>query len=179
MDEQLSENESLPRPKGKAELLERIARTRAALEETVGSLSEAQLVAPGPDEGWSAKDHLAHLATWERGLAALLRRDPRYAAMGVDEQSYLSNETDLNAIIYQRNKDRPPADVLDSLRQAQQELLAALAGLTDADLFKTYSHYQPDEPGEDSGAPILGWIAGNTYDHYAEHQAWIRALVRR
>jgi hypothetical protein len=67
--------------------------------------------------------------------------------------------------------------VLAALRDGQQQLLDALDGLTDADLFKTYSHYQPDEPGKDSGAPILGWIAGNTYAHYAEHQGWIQALV--
>ena len=53
-----------------------------------------------------------------------------------------------------------------------------LAGLSDADLLKTYRHYQPDEPEENSGAPIIGWIAGNTYEHYAEHQAWVEALAR-
>ena len=43
-----------------------------------------------------------------------------------------------------------------------------LSGLTDANLLKTYSYYQPDEPGEDSGSPIVGWITGNTYYHYDE-----------
>ena len=49
---------------------------------------------------------------------------------------------------------------------------------SDADLRKTYSHYQPDEPGEDSGEPIMRWVAGNTYEHYAEHQEWIEALIK-
>ena len=174
MDNQLTE----PLPRDKAQLLERIQRARAALEQTISQLSAAQLVAPGPYEGWSVKDHLAHLAIWEQGLAALLQGRPRYAAMHVDEETYLSADTDgLNAIIYQHNKDRSLAEVLAAFRQAHQQTLAALAGLTDADLFKTYSHYQPDEPGEDSGEPILRWIAGNTYEHYAEHQAWIQALV--
>lgn len=53
-----------------------------------------------------------------------------------------------------------------------------LARLHDADLLKTYSEFQPDQPGEDSGAPIIGWIADNTYEHYAEHQAWVEALAR-
>ena len=56
-------------------------------------------------------------------------------------------------------------------------MLTTLAGLSDEDLFKTYSYYQPDEPGDDSGDPILNWIMGNTYEHYAEHQAWIEALL--
>ena len=29
--------------------------------------------------------------------------------------------------------------------------MAAPEKLSDTDLFKTYSHYQPDDPGEDSG----------------------------
>ncbi|MGB2696186.1 MAG: DinB family protein [Dehalococcoidia bacterium] len=174
----MMDNESQPLPRDKDELLQRIQRSRAALEQTISQLSDAQLVAPGPSEGWSARDHLAHLTIWEQGLAALLQGHPRYTTMGLDEQTYLNtDEVGLNEIIYQHNKDRSLTEVLAAFQQAHQQVLAALAGLTDADLFLTYSHDQPDEPGEDSGAPILGWIAGNTYDHYAEHQAWIQALV--
>ncbi|MEX1252866.1 MAG: ClbS/DfsB family four-helix bundle protein [Dehalococcoidia bacterium] len=158
-------------PQDKTALIERIEAARAALDETISRLTDAQLVAPGPYEGWSVKDHLAHLAAWERGIAALLRRRPRYEAMGVDERTYLTAGTDgINAAVHEHGKDLSLADVLAEFRQTQQDLLAAL---TDADLFKTYSHYQPNEPGKDSGAPIVKWIAGNTYEHYAEHVAWL------
>lgn len=180
MDEQLSEseNDATTLPKEKVDLLERIRRTRAALEQTVGRLSPAQLVAPGAAAGWSVKDHLAHIAIWELGLAALLQRRLRYAAMDIDEATYLRGEDAINEIIYERNKARSAPDVLADFRRAHQELLAAVGGLTEAGLLRTYSHYQPDEPGEDSGAPIVRWIAGNTYEHYDEHQEWIEALVR-
>ena len=94
------------------------------------------------------------------------------------EQTYLRSEDALNALIYRQNKERPLSDVVADFQQAHTDLLGVLAGLTDADLFRTYSDYQPDEPGEDSGAPIVGWIAGNSYEHYAEHQAWVEALAR-
>ena len=97
--------------------------------------------------------------------------------MDVDEATYRRGADAINEIVYEREKDRSAPDVLADYRQAHQELLAALAGLTEADLLKTYSYYQPDEPGEDSGAPIVRWIAGNTYEHYDEHRAWIEALV--
>jgi hypothetical protein len=29
-------------------------------------------------------------------------------------------------------------------------------------LLKTYSHYQPDEPGDDSGEAVLRWVVGNS-----------------
>jgi hypothetical protein len=162
----------------KAALLERIRSARSDLEQALGRLSDEQLVAPGAD-GWSAKDHLAHLIVWEQGLVALLEHRPRYIDMGLDEATYLSGDTDrLNTIFYQRSKDRPLPEVLDEFRRSHQHVLDVLARLSEDDLYRTYSHYQPDEPGEDSGAPILGWIAGNTYEHYAEHQGWIEALAR-
>ncbi len=175
MDEQLTDDESQPLPKDKAELIERIRRSRSALEATIGRLSDAQLVAPRPPDGWAVKDHLLHIAAWERSLEALLQGRPRYAAMNVDEQTYLRSEDALNALIYRQNKERPLSEALADFEQVHKDLLAVL---TDADLLKTYSDYQPDEPGEDSGAPIIGWIAGNSYEHYAEHQAWVEALAR-
>ncbi|MCH7812342.1 MAG: ClbS/DfsB family four-helix bundle protein [Chloroflexi bacterium] len=166
-------------PRDKADLLGRIERARASLDDVIGGLDEAQLVASGPDGGWSVKDHLAHLAAWEVGIAALLQHRPRYAAMQLDEKAYLITDEDgLNAIIYQQNQGRSFGAVRAAFGEAQRELLAALGGLNDADLLKTYSHYQRDEAGEDSGAPIVGWIAGNTYEHYDEHRGWIEALVR-
>ncbi|MCH8814238.1 MAG: ClbS/DfsB family four-helix bundle protein [Chloroflexi bacterium] len=163
-------------PRTKAELPKRIETARAALDDLIAGLSDDQLVAPAPNGGWSVKDHLAHLSAWEAGIAALLRRRPRYLAMQLDAETYLNTDTDgLNAIIYQRNKDRSLEDVRADLSHAQRRLLEALSGLTDADLLKTYSHYQPDE---DSGTPIVGWITGNTYDHYDEHRTLIEALTR-
>ena len=53
-------------------------------------------------------------------------------------------------------------------------LVAVLGGLSDDDLQKPYSHYQPTDP--DERRPVVGWVAGNTYEHYAEHIDWIKAF---
>jgi hypothetical protein len=55
-------------------------------------------------------------------------------------------------------------------------MLAALAGMSDAELFKPYASYTGETAGDDR-RPIIGWIVGNTYEHYAEHQAWIEAML--
>lgn len=172
-------DDSQPLPRDKAELMERIDGARGLLLETIGRLSEAQLVEPGLFDGWSVKDHLSHVATWERSLAALLQGRPCYAAMNVDRHTYASGDTDaVNALIFLHTKDRSLSEALADFEQAHTELLGVLAGLSDADLLRTYRHYQPDEPGSDSGAPVIGWIAGNTYEHYAEHQTWVEAVAR-
>jgi len=87
----------------KGELLERIQESYAALGETLRPLSEDQLDRPGPS-GWAVKDHLAHLAVWELGIAELLQRRPRFAAMQVEEAfSQGQSQDEINDLIYQRN----------------------------------------------------------------------------
>lgn len=166
-------------PRSHAELLERIGRAWAGLEQTIGEADQAHLTALGPPAGWSIKDHLAHLATWELSLIALLRGDSRAVAMGLDEAFHRSADLDtLNATIYERNKDRPLPDVLATLRQSHERLLAVLRGLDDDDLFKPYSHYQPHDPPYNA-EPVIRWVVGNTYEHYRLHHARIRALLDR
>jgi hypothetical protein len=165
-----------PEPRTVAELLARIEAGWTALNDLVGRLDEAQLTAPGAD-GWSIVDHLAHLAAWERSVIGLLRGQPRHAAMGIDRDTYERGFDAANAAIQARSAGRSLADVRAEVAATHQEVLALLAGLTDADLVRTYSSFQPNEPGEDSGAPVLNWIAGNTYDHYREHLDWIGRLV--
>jgi hypothetical protein len=66
--------------------------------------------------------------------------------------------------------------VRDRLRKTHEELVAIVASLEPGDLLKTYSHYQPDEPGDDSGEPVLRWVVGNSSGHYLEHLPWIQRL---
>src|SRR5438094_2236079 len=132
---QSAENPSAAPPRDKAELLDRIGRSRASLEGTIDSLSEAQLAAPGPGGGWSAKDHLAHLAAWERKALAELEGRPPHEVFGVDGASYEASDVDrLNEMIYRRNKERPAGEVLADFRESHRRLLAALERAADAAL---------------------------------------------
>lgn len=165
-------------PPTKTELIQRIKQGRAELEATLGRLSEDQLSTPGVVGEWSIKDHLAHIASWEAGMVALLRHQPRWQAIGLDLATIEGMETnEVNNLIYQRNRDRSLADVLSDFRGTREAMLDTLATLSDDDLHKTYSFYQPDEPGEDSGDPIIGWVIANTYEHDAEHKGWIEGAL--
>jgi len=62
-------------------------------------------------------------------------------------------------------------------RASHEKLLRAVGHLSDADLVRAYSIFQPGEPGTDSGAPIIGWIMSNTAGHYEEHIASIKQLI--
>jgi uncharacterized damage-inducible protein DinB len=171
----MSEDEAVPRTK--AELLARMAAARARIEAAIGGKSEAALTRPGAD-GWSAKDHLAHLSAWQRSLIALLEGRSRPAALGVEDvtQEEESGFEEINARLHARTKDQPLDEVLAEFRQSRQDLLAVLDRLTDEDLFKPYSHYQPNDPPYNPD-PAIGWIVGNTYGHEIEHLEWFEGLL--
>ncbi|HET7087677.1 MAG TPA: ClbS/DfsB family four-helix bundle protein [Anaerolineae bacterium] len=162
---------------GKAELLARIHHSRLALEERLGSLNEAQLTIPGTN-GWSIRDHVAHLATWEFGVAELLRDRPRFAAMQVEEAvSQGKSEEEVNELIYQRHAGRPPAEVMEEFQEAHRQLLEALEALGDEDLYKPYASFVPGG-GDHRLDPVIKWIVANTYEHFDEHHGYIRALLQ-
>lgn len=155
-------------------LLERIRAKRKELALTIVELDEAELEAFNED-GWTVKDQLAHLATWERGIAFVLQKRPRYAGMGLDKASWRDLTMDeINAVIHRHYQDADLEDVLAYYQEAHDELKAAINALDEEELYQPYSYFQPDEPGQDSRRPIIDWIIGNTYDHYEEHLDIIR-----
>lgn len=163
-----------PNPTTVSELFLRIARGRAQLEEWIATLGAAKLSSPGKD-GWAIKDHLAHIAVWEAGTAALLRGESRYDEMGVDLGNLAPNDFDaINQQIYAEHKGMSAGEVLNFFHGAHIGLQDQLAKMSDGDLMKPYSHFQPNEKRDDGDNPIINWIIGNTYGHYEEHIEWIR-----
>lgn len=156
-------------------LLNDIAAGWGKLQVFITTLSEEQLTGPTDAAGWTVKDHLIHLAVWETGLYGMLHRQHRWQAMEVDQALWEARAVDqVNAAIQQRHRDLPLRDVLRTLRAGHERLVAHLQTLTDDDLQRPYSYYQP---GYDVDAPIINWVRGNTHNHYAEHMPWMAAIA--
>ena len=144
------------------------------MEDLIAPLSDAQLTTPGPPDGWAVKDHLVHIADWERATIFVVRRQPQALGLGVDP---LPDDVDaLNAVMFERSRTLPLDEVMDRLRATHAELLVALHGLSDADLAKTRAEYGPEPALTDR--TVIGKIAGDTYEHYADHVVWIGDLLR-
>ncbi len=148
----------------------------ARLNAKIDSLGRDGLLVTGPD-GWAVKDHLVHLAAWERSLLALLVGVDRSEAMGAGGESDVEP---INAKVWAAHRDDTPEDALAHFRDTHASLMSALGALSDDDLRLPYNHYQPNDPMPSPGGdrPVLDWVAGNTYEHYAEHIDWIDQLVR-
>lgn len=82
----------------------------------------------------------------------------------------------MNEAIFERHHLAPLADILEDFHSTHKRLLETVEAMDDAALYLPYSHYQPDDlPYNDQ--PVVGWIAGNTFDHYEEHIDWLTALL--
>jgi uncharacterized damage-inducible protein DinB len=166
-------------PRNKAELLARIESSRRALLARLGAETEVALVVAGPDGGWSVKDHIAHIAAWERYLAALLTGVDRWTEMGLTAAPSPPDETAINEAIYERNKDLSLRQVYAGWDAAHQMVLRAVEAMSEEDLMQPFSHFVPGATGEGVADPIVGWINGNTWGHYEEHAAWIEDDLAR
>jgi uncharacterized protein (TIGR03083 family) len=159
----------------KDDLLYHLSADRQQLEQAINGLSEEELTRPGP-EGWSVKDHLAHIIVWERSGLALMAGEDRAAAVGIDRDFYENGETDAqNEILYQQHKDRSLDDVLAEFREVRAKTIEAVSQLSDEELHQPYSHFQPSDPSNQT--PAIEVIIGNSTEHDLEHLEWIRGIL--
>jgi hypothetical protein len=162
-------------PFSKTELLTRIERGWDEFNTYLDTLSEAQLTVPTDAAGWTAKDHITHLAVWEDGIHGLLGNQPRWEHMGIDEALWLRGDYDeINMVIQQRLQHVSAADARKMLHDSHLRLVGQVQSMTEEALTLPYKHYQPNS---DLESPVWHRIAGNTFGHFEEHQPWIAAIV--
>jgi hypothetical protein len=172
----MSTNEN--EPANKAEFLEQLQQSWAELEQTLNGYSDEQMTQREDAVGWTVKDHLGHLISWEEGITALLQKQPRWEAMGLDPDLVRRrSEDEINQVMREQMQPLSLEEVRSRLSAANAALTSVVQSLAAEDLLKSYSHFQPDESGKGSPAPILGWVDGNSNAHYREHLPWIKEIA--
>ena len=78
----------------KSDLVAYIERDWAAINKFFDSLTESQLTDVRNPDGWSAKDHIAHLTAWENSVIYFLQGKPRHEGLGIPEEVYLHDDID-------------------------------------------------------------------------------------
>jgi hypothetical protein len=134
-------------------LLQSYRRSRQDLLNAIDGLNDKQLTEHSMD-GWSVKDHLAHLAFWDEIRASEVVR----ISAGHDSAWRMRPEQDeaLNEITYDERRDLSLSQVRWELDTSRQRLLDAIASATERGL-------DPSLYGE------AGLISG----HEAQHAGWI------
>lgn len=140
------------------QLLKRIESRWDDLRAAYAGLSEAELTEPGVVEGWSVKDILAHVTTWEEEalrylpLIAQGSRPPKYITYGGLDA--------FNAMMTEKKRDLALPEVLGQMEATHQRLLDYLATVPE-ERIKTETRFRHR----------LRW---DTYSHYPLHSEAIR-----
>jgi uncharacterized damage-inducible protein DinB len=134
-------------------LLQHYRQTREKLLAAIAGLSDELLLEPSLD-GWSIKDHLAHLALWDDIRASEVVR----ISAGHGSAWRMTPEQDkvYNAMSYALRRDLSLDQVRWELATSRQRLLDAIASATPRGL-----------------DPSLYGEAGLHSGHEAQHTAWI------
>ena len=153
-----------------------IDKERAVLEALVRALGETQMTMPGVVGEWTVTQVLGHVAGWERLLLSWLEMTARGESPDGYAPGYPIGEEGmhrLNADMAAETASRAPADVLAEFQEMRGRVLTAVGSLTDQQI------NQPGAAPWTGDRPLLPFIAGNTYEHYQEHAAEIRAWLSR
>lgn len=151
-----------------------VAAMRAARSDwdaLLAQVGQAHWEEPGVEGHWSLKDIIAHITYFENWTAdvtgALERGEPLptspYQGLDVDQE---------NALIYQRYHARPLAEIVHESQAAFRRSLDVVQRLRDEDL---YSLEFTRPAGVDW--VIFDLIEGDTYGHYRDHFASVRAWL--
>ncbi len=144
-------------PEDRDALVAHFRRMRDDFLEAIAGLTEEQLTERSHN-GWSVKDHMAHITFWDEVRASEVER----ISAGLESAWRLTSEEDetLNAMVTRARWDHSLAQVRREFDESKRRFLEALARATAEGL--DASRY-----GE----------AGLVSHHEAEHAGWVREWV--
>ena len=165
----------MSQPTTKTELLAEIESAHQDMMRLLAAMSDGELTAPTLDGGWSPKDALAHVIAWEKMAMDWLAR----SVQGEHVQRFIPGflyDTEaereptmelLNTFLFERDKERTVADVLQDFRATHKAFFELVAQTDEQDIF------DPHRFAWRNGSPALDMILANTVEHYQEPGAAI------
>jgi hypothetical protein len=148
-------------------LLQKIQDSYTAFSTLIATLDRDQLTTPGVNGKWSIKDNIAHLSAWQKRTVDILQtlRDNTIYVNPTPDMS----DDDINEQFYQANRARTLEDVQSELSTVNQQVIASVQELTEAQINNPL-------PRNEKHA-IWEKILGDTTEHFEEHtqiiQSWL------
>ncbi len=134
----------------------------------VDSAPEGELEQPGVVDGWSVKDLLGHIAFWADKAARDLELLMQGGGEEIEAPGGAAGTDEWNDREYRKRKELPLSQVRTEWEQSYRDARAALDAAP-AELLEQVV----------KGYTTLLRFAGDTFSHYREHAAQIRAWQRQ
>ncbi len=160
---------SLAQANSKARILKRLQTEREKLEQTLSSLSPADMLQTGVVGEWTVKDVLAHLADWEAHMLVWIAAGRRGDSVEHPDPGLTWQELDLfNQRVYEAHRDQSLEQVLEYFRTSHNQLMKMVEAMPDEEML-TAGRY-----------PFLGKdMVSDWLTQYADHDAWGKNKIRR
>jgi len=140
----------------KVQFLNDLKDEQAQWEALLDDIGEAHMTQPGAAGEWSIKDIVAHLTGWRHRtvgrLQAALHHQPQPPPPWPPA---LQEDDEINAWIYESNRDRPLSDVLQESRSVFQQLLETFNAFPEAGLLDLLKHFGSTEENVPTGAAFF------------------------
>ena len=150
----------------KSELLTQLEEGRERFLNTLEGLPQDQWIIPGVVGEWSIKDILAHLSRWEAELVKLLwqaRQGQRPTTLHFTQ----ADVDETNQLWFIDSRTRSLERILEDFHAVRNQTLLRVEAFSDKELTdpKKYSWL--------ASRALWEWIAGDSFEHEAEHAAQI------
>jgi hypothetical protein len=164
----------------KRELLHWLQDEYQQWEDLLKQIDPARMDQPGVAAHWSMKDIIAHLTGWNRRLVAQLQAAQRGEPTPPPPWPIdLQTDDEINAWIYEANRERSLREVLDETQQVFQQLLTVIEDFPDSVQIVIYQ----SESGREFHLVCVGderFPAGEFFYHFHDdHEPDIRAWLAR
>ncbi len=158
----------------KAEFLQKLTDKRAEWDGVLAKIPQELMTIPGVNEdGWSVKDIVAHVAWYENEATHILKSHILASESPENDKMWGMPINERNSAIYKQNRNLPLSDALVMGQDAFRTFLHEAQKLAEEDL---------SDPARYEGMPAdwAPWevVASNTFEHYPDHVAEIRAWKR-
>lgn len=152
----------------KHDLLIQLEESREKFLDSLEDLPQERWIVPGVVGEWSIKDILAHLSRWEAELVKLLwqaRQGQRPTTIHLTQVDV--DET--NRLWYNEARTRSLERVLEDFHSVRNQTLLRVEAFSDKEL------NDPKKFTWLSSRALWEWIAGDSFEHEAEHAVQIAA----
>jgi hypothetical protein len=152
----------------KDEVLDALEDEREKFMDSIEGLSDEALQTPGVVGEWSIKDIMTHLSAWEAELVKLLWQVKQNQKPSTAHFSDVAVDF-RNQQWYAIYKGRPLENVLADFVSVRKQTVRRVEAFNDKDLTDPQRYTWLEERA------LWEWVAGDSFEHEAEHRSQIQA----